>query len=493
MRKSKIRIIVIPLLLSILAAAVSCAGGGSDADASVSTTAPADSVETTSEAVDEETEIKDGIGEYDFNGKVFSIVLSDDQLGPTWPYHVDELNGDLLNDAVFNRDSKVNERFNTDITYFSAGGDYDKPIAAMKSSVLAGDGAYQLCINHMYGGFNGAIADGVLYDFNKIPIIDLTKPWWNQSIRENLEVEGVLLTAVSDIVYVYVDVVYFNKEIMDNHSIEYPYEKVHDGSWTWDYLARITKDITEDLNGDGQYTEVDRYGMVIDANLSSMTRLIHSNGMTMATIGSDGRPTLEGIMSDKMQSVIDKYYSLLYDDNRSYRTKVVNEICVMFAAGQAMAMHTQTSKLTQLRDMEQEFGITPLPKYDENQDGYKTLASSQMLLLAADITDEEFVGVMLEAMSAESYCQITPVLFDVIFESKYLRDEESFDMFKLMRSSLVYDFNWNFGNGNKMAYLIGNTAGNKNTDLASYYAANVTAAQTILDKVYDDIIKNYAD
>jgi len=66
-------------------------------------------------------------------------------------------------------------------------------------------------------------------------------------------------------------------------------------------------------------------------------------------------------------------------------------------------------------------------------------------------------------------------------------------MFNIIRGTLVYDYNWNYGDGNDMSYLIGRTVGEKNADLASYFAAKAPAAQLNLDKVYETIVDGYAD
>lgn len=481
-------------LLSLLLLTALLAGCGS-APAETQTDAAATDTSAPETEAAVETAISDDLGEYDFDGRLFNIVYSQDQLGTGWPYDPESENGDILNDAAFIRNMLVEERFNCQIDYFSTGGNYGEVMDTFRNAIMAGDGTYQLAVNHMYAGFTSAIADGLLYDFNDMPAINLDKPWWNQSIRENLEIEGVLLTAVSDLIYSYYDVIYFNKGIMDANNIPYPYEKVYDGSWTWTYLAEITKDITRDLNGDGKLNEEDAWGFVIDSNSSTMTRLIHSNGMVMATKDENGRPTLDGMLSDKMHTVIERYYDFVWNDNRCYYALKTGSLDIvdMFLQGNSMMMHVQTARLPLLRDADFEFGIVPLPKYDEAQEGYHTLASTQMLLLPADMDDPEFVGVIVEALSAESYRQVTPVLYEVVYENKLLRDEESQEMFTLIRNSLVYDFNWNYGDGNDMSYLIAKTVGEGNADFASYFASKAPAAQRHLDEVYENILKRYAD
>mgnify|MGYP004624683739 CR=1 FL=1 len=460
------------------------------------TTAPetTDGTPQTGTTTPESTALSDDLGEYDFNKRNFNIVYSAEQLGERWPYTSDEQTGDILNDAVYKRETNVEERFNVDITWSSTGGVNSEVAKALNASVMAGDQSYQLAVNHMYGGFNALIADGLLYDFNKLDAINPDKPWWNKSARENLEIDGVLLTMSGDLIYSYYDAIYFNKRIMDERKIPYPYEKVLDGSWTWDYLAEITKGVSADLDGDGKWTDADQYGFVLDKNASTMTRLIHSNGMVMASTDENGRPSLTGMMSDKLQTVVGRYYDFVWGDDRCYYAGTTGETSCdgMFAKGNSMMMHTQTGKLPALRDVTFEFGIVPLPKYDEAQDGYHTLASTQMLLVPADIDDPEFVGVVLEALNAESYRQVVPVLYEVVYQNKYLRDSESEEMFDLIRGSIVYDLNWNYGSGNKISYLIANTVGNRNTDVASFLASNLDAAQAVLDNVYDSIEEIYA-
>ncbi len=46
----------------------------------------------------------------------------------------------------------------------------------------------------------------------------------------------------------------------------------------------------------------------------------------------------------------------------------------------------------------------------------------------------------------------------------------------MIRNELVCDFNGGYGNGNNMASFVGRTVASHSGDLASFYAANVEAA-----------------
>ena len=83
------------------------------------------------------------------------------------------------------------------------------------------------------------LSEGSLADFMNIPNIDLDKPWWNASIRDNLTIGGILPIAVSDLVYSYADVIFVNREMMENFKLDATYDLVFEGRWTWGKLAEM--------------------------------------------------------------------------------------------------------------------------------------------------------------------------------------------------------------------------------------------------------------
>ena len=141
------------------------------------------------DAVDSEksetTEIlSDELGEYDFEGRSFNIVTCADYFFS--PYDVEEETGELLDDAAYNRNRTVEERFNSDIVYTMLGGSAGESADAIMTSVLAGDDEYSLGIVHPYIGLAGLISNAYVLDWNDIPNVDLDKPWWNKSCNDVL-------------------------------------------------------------------------------------------------------------------------------------------------------------------------------------------------------------------------------------------------------------------------------------------------------------------
>ena len=78
------------------------------------------------------------------------------------------------------------------------------------------------------------------------------------------------------------------------------------------------------------------------------------------------------------------------------------------------------------------YGIVPVPKLDETQDGYYSYAHDTMTAYGIPLTvvgDElEMVGAFLEAMGSESYRTLTPAYYELALKTKYVSDEQSVKM-----------------------------------------------------------------
>ncbi len=470
---------------AMLLASVSCASGGETND----TTTVADT--TTTEAVT--TDIYTDLGEHDFEEREFTIVYSEDQLGKMWLYDTEEQNGDLVNDAVYKRNHDVGEKYNAKIIYYSTGGMWNEVGTAFLKSIMSDDGAYDLALCHMFGGINSLVSQNALYNFNDLPIVDYDKPWWAANLRDTLEVDGVCLLQVSDLVYKFNDCIYFNKDIMADYKLdENLYDTVRAGKWTWDKLISMAKSVSGDLNGDGEYDESDMYGLALVPNTAEDSNWVYANGMTVATI-KNGEISVDTVNSEKMKNVVDKMSDFVNVGNHVYISEDTNLTDnKIFVDGHSLFMENLTLVLPEMRDVEIDFGIIPLPKYDEEQDDYYSMATPQMMAIPANLDDPTFTGVMLEALAMESYRTVNPAVYNVSFSGKYLRDDDSYEMYQIIQGSGVYDFNWNFGNGNKFALFMGNDIVRKNAadTLASYYQANYSKILENLEEVYE-IIKNY--
>ena len=143
-----------------------------------------------------------------------------------------------------------------------------------------------------------------------------------------------------------------------------------------------------------------------------------------------------------------------------------------------------------LRDMEDDFGVLPLPKYDEAQAEYQTDVSGgcTALILPVSCPDPEGVALLADALAAMAYDSITDSLFDVIVSVKNTRDEESSRMTQLIVRNRVFD-------PIHMYYIDGHTIADdllakKSNDVSSYLAKNEPKAVKSLENLVSAFIEN---
>lgn len=81
-----------------------------------------------------------------------------------------------------------------------------------------------------------------------------------------------------------------------------------------------------------------------------------------------------------------------------------------------------------LRAIESDFGILPMPKYNAQQDSYKSHVQqnySSAMSIPNVVTDYELIGKVLEEMVYQSMLTVKPTNIDIPLGSKYIRDPES--------------------------------------------------------------------
>ena len=118
-----------------------------------------------------------------------------------------------------------------------------------------------------------------------------------------------------------------------------------------------------------------------------------------------------------------------------------------FSSGHALFTQGVPHDVEKLRDMEDDLGILPMPKYTAEQEQYYSASwGGEILMLPKTVLlaeEGENIGMILEAMSFYAYYNIIPLYKEVALKTKTARDEESSDMLDIVFSSASFDFGTN--------------------------------------------------
>ena len=461
------------VLLWLLAAMLCSACGQKDAGTKPETTA-----ETTAEMVAAEesettrADVSDGLPEANYDGREFRIVsydyIADD-------YEAEEMNGSLVNDAIYNRNLTVEERFKIKLV---ADGSLSNGAAKslVTKSVQAGEDAMELSVNHMIEQANVAIT-GVFLDWNTIPHVDVTRAWWNRTAYENLSIAHKAYLMTGDISSWFLRgtyVVYFNKNRAEDVQIspDELFDIANEGKWTIDRYYDYVKDSWRDLNGNGEMDKDDYFGLAAQVT-SYVTPFVYSLGEVTVSKDENDIPHLD-MNAEKFSSMVEKVYNLMYESNGTLTNTDWSTHSELFKAGRALFMNgVLVHSMSSFTEMEDDYGIIPYPKWDEAQQHYATMSdgSSPLCAIPKTVSDTEFVGMITEAMAAESWRQVTPAIYDVALKVRNVRDPKSLTAIELAASSAVIDFGFVYGNYNSMGFVMSDMIGSEKNDFASYFAS----------------------
>ena len=220
----------------VLLSSSSC-GSGTEGAASGTTTGENASTEpeTTKEA---ETELSDNLPDADYGGTTVTILTAAEQ----WiQYYDSELTGDVVNDAVYERNKAVEERFNVSLNYSVFNG-YSAGMAPVKTalsgSVMGGTGDYDLMVGSV-SYVTPLISGGLFSDLNKSDYLDFSRPWWYGYVNEQIEIDGRLYLGASAyglLSTAWADVTFFSKVLVNDYELPDLYQLVNDVSWTYDMI-----------------------------------------------------------------------------------------------------------------------------------------------------------------------------------------------------------------------------------------------------------------
>ncbi len=432
--------VILFLLTAALLLSASCGEASVDGKTTTPDSSGDDIKESDSAAT--ETELSDDLGKYDFGGRSFSIYTRTTPL--FYPYlDRQEATGDTIDDAVYNRNRKLEERFNFSFDeqyydYTVEGND------APRKLLLAGDDTYQLYVGRCVHMFNYA-SEGYFYKIDDLTAINTEKPYWNSQLYDNLSIGNAHYFAVGDFnisAFDFTHVLLFNKKMIDDLNLGDIYSTVLDGKWTFDRFGEMSRAAVLDVNGDSVMDENDQYGYTSLGKQVLPGFWIAGGALSMKK--DDGQLVYTAPTDQKFIDVCQKVFEITWNDNIWHRVPITvdrEEEMQMFCDGKALFTDSSCFQISLTRDAATDFGIIPYPKYDETQDKYYSrIEGCELFGVPLTNTDPEMTSVILEAMACESRKIVIPAYYEVALKVKFTRDEESSKMLDIAFENRVFDY-----------------------------------------------------
>ncbi|MBP5269797.1 MAG: hypothetical protein ILO42_02435 [Clostridia bacterium] len=419
--------------------AFSCASGTPDeTTAAVVTGSPDDTGEATAEVT---TGYLDHISET-FGGETVRILYWSDRENPE--YFAEQLTGAEVNDAIYRRNAKIESKLEVELDFHGEPGNSSKAndwLALVKRLDQAGaEEAYDIISAHSRS-IGLCAYNGLTRDVSSLGSIDLSKPWWpsllTQTCLINNQIHFISGDISTNMLYM-MYAVFYNKDLLTSLNIEDPIDDVRAETWTIDRMLTLAKDVYSDSDADSVKSVGDRFGIV--SSLLHCDALLY--GSDIVGVENDGgRLALsESFTGERMQNLIEMIASGFAGSQDGFIGSGYKNI---FKNGQSLFIIDRCD--IAINDLDEKnfdkLSILPAPKYDVDQESYRTAIGNPFSLYAVprNANNPEMSAAFLEVSAAESYTEVTPVIFEISMKIRYASDSNDSYCYDLIRAGAVYD------------------------------------------------------
>ena len=343
------------------------------------------------------------------------------------------------------------------------------------------------------------ITGGYLADLRSMEQLHFDEPWWDTIVCDNATLLDKLYFASSDISLFPFEatwVLYFNETLLNRYDIEYPYDLVREGKWTLDEFYKIVKAGTNVSGTEYNPGGSDIYGIVTHNQF--MGALIAGAGEKFLAVDDSGYPRALEI-TDRFYDVAQKITSITADKNQ-YVDRVQQKLVTPstdstteFMMGTFLFNAETLGHIYKLRSFDDNFGVLPMPKYDEAQESYISMMATWGVLLTTvpkTNTDPVRTGTVLDYLAYQSYISLMEPYYDAFLTQKGARNEDSADMLSIIRDTRDVNLGYLFSWSNSMEEPIRTELMKGSTNIAAIIAKYESKVQTAIDKTMKKIEEN---
>ena len=302
------------ILASLMIASFAACGSDTSSDTAETTASQNDAADTTA-AVTEETEpsrenTPDNLPALNFEGDTIKLYCRGHQDHITYEMGPTEETGEIVADAIYERNRLVEERLNAKIVIEYGPAESGPYSTSYYNLVLAGDHVYDIAAGIKYSH------EGIFTNLADAPYLDFDADWWNYEYMKEVAVDAnniyMLVGDLSLFSLRNLSAMFYNKSLYGSlyGNGDALYDTVLDGDWTHELFRKMVTEAYQDTNGDGA---VD-LGDVLGSSGNLATKADHYSypaGIRMTERNSDGLPVLVEDQSNNiavMEALNQLYY-----------------------------------------------------------------------------------------------------------------------------------------------------------------------------------------
>ena len=416
---------------------------------------------------------------------------------------------DIVYSRIYERNLAVQERLNfimefyhpTGTTWQDCGTEIHDAILTMSQAfdiVMSGDNAIIQGKKFNY-----------YHDLNDSNYIDTSEPWWYEDSIMEVSVDNYnyrfLFGDININNLANAGAVFYNKELYEQYlspskNRDELYDKVLSGMWTFEEFTRLVKNSHIEKGGDGTN---DLHGWII-THAEHPHYFREASGIRMYARDDFGMPIFD-FNDDKSVDFALKLYELFYENEGVVNVRYNNDVTeANFTNGQVFFKLEKLGEVLNedMREMKDDFGILPYPKWDEFQEEYVTLIHNSSTITAIPVSSDidyanEELSAVIEALCSESYRRVAVAFYETALKAAYNRDDQSAQMIDIItgqhdtvKSTLTKNFAYEYsGSLGGIGNIFGNLIGSRSYNFASTYDSLIGS----VDSALRTLIQQYKD
>jgi hypothetical protein len=197
--------------------------------------------------------VKSSLPENDYEGYEFKFLTRAASISTrNIDLLAESIDGEPINDAVFERNTYIEDKYNIKIVDFYGSG-ADSASDALKF-ILADDDSFDVVSDGLNNLATILITNDALIDIYTIEGLKLDERWWDYKLINSFDIKGQSYLLTGDISICddnFTMALLFNKQMITDYSLDDIYKLIADGSWTIDKMYDMAKTAAGDVNGDG--------------------------------------------------------------------------------------------------------------------------------------------------------------------------------------------------------------------------------------------------
>jgi hypothetical protein len=386
----------------------------------------------------------------DFEGEELTILIRNNvQNTREWYKATTE---DELDEAIAIRNEAVCETLNVTITFEfldGNGANHGPYIQALMSSIQTDVDSdlhyYDIGCNFSYYCSSASIRDYAanLLDTEQFPYFDFSLPCWNQTIIEDTTFNDRLHYVAGDSNISMFDaamIIWHNKTLYDEKKEDTDPDNMQelalDGLWTYNELYMWANRLYEDSNGTSGKQIDDTYGFgAYGNNPCPADALPYAWDLNLLLENNDKTHEFNIIGNDKAENALTMYRNLM-NANGSTMSSGISANTANFAAGHYVFYNDRLfwnyEQNMMIREMDDKYGLLPMPKYDVDQEQYGTTSQDYYnLYMVIDHsrssvpTKGQAISAFLQLANEESYTGVRGYYFNRIIKPKFFGTDDS--------------------------------------------------------------------